>query len=858
MKKELYRLLIDNSLQGMLILQDERVVLVNRAVSAVSGYTQQELLSLSLNDLMAIVHQADQERIFNGIGNILSGNSSPVRHEFRIVRKDGSIRWVDTLASNINYQNRPALQLAYLDITERKQAEEELRVSRDRFKTIFARAGMGIVVANIMGCIEDCNVAFSEMLGYDKEELLKKHFKDITFSEDVDKNLDLFRQMIAGKTDRYEMEKRYRSKDGRQIWCNLTASAIRGDNGELLQILALVDDISERKEAEEAIATSNRKVAEILESIQDGFFTMDRNWCFTYANTRAAANLGLKPEELLGQNLWEKFPVIKGTAHEIAYRKSMEDRVVQRFETKSALTDKWYDISVYPSGEGISVYWQDITEHKQSEEELQKSEHRYRTLFESIQEGFYLSEIIVDDDGRLNDYIYLDANKAFERIMGLTRDQIIGKRAKELVPDLKSDWLEVFNKVALTGEPARYNSYSEVFHRYFEIFVFRPGEGQFAVLVTDITERKQAEEVLRETKDYLENLINYANAPIIVWDTSFNITRFNQAFEQLTGLLARDVLGNPLEMLFPDNGKDESLELIRRTTAGERLDAVEIPILRTDRSVRTVLWNSANIYDKDGTSVVATIAQGQDITDRKRAEEQLRTTLESIGDGFFACDADWRFVYVNAPAERILDIRREEVLGKSHWEVFPLTLGTNLEREYRLAAAGEVRDFENFYEPWGRWFHNRCYPREGGGMSVYFEDITERKRAEEERERLLSDLAAEKARWQATVENMLDLVTVCDAGGSVTYINPAYLRLIGRPVVEGLAVEEHPGYYQIYRADGTLFTPEDLPLQKAAITGEEVHKARSFIAVLTDGSLLPYSVLLHCVTPLDCLPVRLQ
>ena len=198
------------------------------------------------------------------------------------------------------------------------------------------------------------------------------------------------------------------------------------------------------------------------------------------------------------------------------------------------------------------------------------------------------------------------------------------------------------------------------------------------------------------------------------------------------------------------------------------------------------------------------------------------------------------------------------MLGKSHWEVFPLTLGTNLEREYRLAAAGEVRDFENFYEPWGRWFHNRCYPREGGGMSVYFEDITERNRAEEERERLLSDLAAEKARWQATVENMLDLVTVCDAGGSVTYINPAYLRLIGRPVVEGLAVEEHPDYYQIYRADGTLFTPEDLPLQKAAITGEEVHKARSFIAVLTDGSLLPYSVLLHCVTPLECLPVRLQ
>ncbi|HEX9186803.1 MAG TPA: PAS domain S-box protein, partial [Vicinamibacteria bacterium] len=125
-------------------------------------------------------------------------------------------------------------------------------------------------------------------------------------------------------------------------------------------------------------------------------------------------------------------------------------------------------------------------------------------------------------------------------------------------------------------------------------------------------------------------------------------------------------------------------------------------------------------------------AAERSLVEAQRAETLLRATLESIADGFVAFDGEWRVVYVTAPAERILGVRREEVLGQSCWEVFPLTLGTSLEREYRRAAAGEVGDFENFYEPWGRWFHNRCFPREGGGIAVYFKDITERKQAEEE------------------------------------------------------------------------------------------------------------------------------
>lgn len=139
----------------------------------------------------------------------------------------------------------------------------------------------------------------------------------------------------------------------------------------------------------------------------------------------------------------------------------------------------------------------------------------------------------------------------------------------------------------------------------------------------------RAEEALHETRDYLENLIDYANAPIIVWDPSFKITRFNHAFERLTGLKADEALGSSLDILFPKKGRKESLNHIERALSGERWESVEIPILRTNGSQRTVLWNSANIHGKEGR-VIATIAQGQDITERKQAEEELRRARDEL------------------------------------------------------------------------------------------------------------------------------------------------------------------------------------------------------------------------------------
>jgi PAS domain S-box-containing protein len=133
----------------------------------------------------------------------------------------------------------------------------------------------------------------------------------------------------------------------------------------------------------------------------------------------------------------------------------------------------------------------------------------------------------------------------------------------------------------------------------------------------------KSEEELRKTSQYLENLIDYANAPIVVWDPHFVITRFNHAFEELSGRTAREIIGHQLEVLFPPEYLDHSMEIIRKTMNGERLRVVEIPILNRNGEIRIVLWNSATLFEPDGKTVQSTIAQGNDITERKVAEAEL-------------------------------------------------------------------------------------------------------------------------------------------------------------------------------------------------------------------------------------------
>ena len=277
------------------------------------------------------------------------------------------------------------------------------------------------------------------------------------------------------------------------------------------------------------------------------------------------------------------------------------------------------------------------------------------------------------------------------------------------------------------------------------------------VLAQQLREQLEAEITLRrseesawETRDYLEKLIGYANAPIIVWDPQFRITRFNHAFEDLTGLKAEEVVGREIDLLFPEERREECLGHIRQTTGGERWEVVEIPILQRDGSVRTVLWNSATVYSPDGKTAIATIAQGQDITDRILAEEMVRERdskyqelVEHAEDGIFTISVQGQFIQANMKFCQMLGYTREECLLLNIMDTYPddtRTVGT--QRLANLQRGGALR-FERPMKKADGGFvfvEASAWKDTDGNVQAIVRDITDRKKAEEEIRKLNTEL----------------------------------------------------------------------------------------------------------------------
>ncbi|PSB53880.1 histidine kinase [filamentous cyanobacterium Phorm 6] len=434
---------------------------------------------------------------------------------------------------------------------------------------------------------------------------------------------------------------------------------------------------------------------------------------------------------------------------------------------------------------GCVAAFVDISDRKQAEEALRRSEERYRTLFESLDEGFCVIEMLFDDNHKPIDYRFLEVNPAFERQTGLV--QAAGKTARELIPGLEDYWFEIYGKVALTGEPVHFEQGSEVMNRWFEVSAFRtpePHSRKVGILFKEISDRKHSENLLREHYSKLRLFVKHSPVGVAMFDRQMCYMLVSDRWLASYGLGAQNIVGRSHYDIFPEL-PDRWKQIHQRCLAGAVEICPEEPFPRADGCVDWVRWE-IHPWRTNSGEIGGIMIFSEVITERKNAElaiaeakQQVSNIIESITDAFIAIDSQWRYTYVNATAEKLLARSRNDLLGRSIWELFPAEGESNsmVYQEFHRVVNEQVSvKFEEFSPSLQIYIEVSAYPA-ADGLTAYWSDISDRRRTEEE-------LRQKNAILNAINESAPTPIFVKDREGRIIYANPATLEALGKTAGE--------------------------------------------------------------------------
>ncbi len=549
------------------------------------------------------------------------------------------------------------------DITDRKRAEAALQESEERYRTIVETANSIILRWDVNSRITFLNEYAQKFFGYTRDEIIGKDIMVLLPAiESTGRDISVMDEDIKRFPDRYvdNVNENVR-KNGERVWVWWTNKALYDKQGNLVEVLAIGNDITERKKAEDALCESEEKYRTIVETANEGIVMAAPSGTIIFANARMADMLGYTSEELVGMD---------GAA--LIDQEELE-KSLKRIEKRKSGIKEGYDLKfirkdcseLWTYANGTPVYdhqgihignmamYTDISERKLAEDALRESEEHFRKLFMSINEGFYTARILYDDRGMPYDYMYTEVNPAFEQMMDLSRDQIIGKRYTELVTNRSSRWMEIFKEVALTGKPANYGFYSHAFHRHFETLAYRPTDGQFAVLVSDISDRKKAEEALRESEEKYRTIVELANEGVWAIDAEARTTFVNERMAEMLGYKPEEMVGKESFDFMDEETKTASRLRLEQRSKGVK-DNPEVKYIRKDGSSLWTISSSTPLYDKAGR-FIGVIGMVTDITEHKRAEDasresevRLSAILEQLPVGVVVFDRNGQSIIKNS------------------------------------------------------------------------------------------------------------------------------------------------------------------------------------------------------------------
>ncbi|MBC7248740.1 MAG: PAS domain S-box protein [Anaerolineae bacterium] len=528
------------------------------------------------------------------------------------------------------------------DVTERVDRDVALWKSNTLYNAVAEAVFTGIGIVDPEENITFANTAFAQMLGYTPQELVGMNLSQLTDPEEFARYRQLTQRRQKGEREHYETVL-YR-KDGSQVNVIVSASPLTDAEGHFEGVLAVITDITERKQAERALQEREEHFRTLFDGIPACCWTFDREGRILHWNRACEELYGWTAEEAVGKTMYEL--MVKEENAEVTRKNIAAVFAGQSFQDLE-YEDVRADgstchvlVNEYPLRDAqgrviMGVCAQlDITERKRMEEALREREETLRSITSSAQDGI----VMIDHDGNITFW-----NEAAEKIFGYTAAEVMGKNMHQLLaPErLLAMHLEAFERFRLTGQgkavgktlelPAIRKDGVEIPLELSLSAVNLRGKWHAIGIMRDITERKQAEEALRAERDRAQQYLDIAGVMFVALNTAGEVTLINKRGCEILGYEQDEIVGkNWFENFLPDRVRDEVKGVFQKLIAGEIESAeyFENPVLTREGEERIIAWHNTVLRDNEGR-IVGTLGSGEDITERKQAEEYLqRRNLE--------------------------------------------------------------------------------------------------------------------------------------------------------------------------------------------------------------------------------------
>jgi len=530
--------IIDHSPDATFVVDTNKKVLVwNKAMEEMTKLKAEDVLGKSEEVYMIPFYGDIRPHLFDLLFSIKTEkdmlyhkftkrNNTYAIENFCIGLHEGKGAWISATASALHDNQGKIIGAieTIRDITAIKLTEQELIENELRIQTITSAAQDAIIMLNHEGKINFWNDAAERIFGYKKDEILGKGLhKLIARPEKLalhEQTMPLFGQSgqadVMGKTLNLLASRKNKTLINIQV----SLSSVQLKDG--WNAIGIVRDVTEEKKLEHALIDSENSLLAAQEIAHYGNWTLDLSTKEITASKEAFKIYGIpydgantkmtrtresvlpeyrsKLDQALSDLLSDDIPY--DIEFELINPLSNQKRIIHSKAVK--VCDE--------TGNAIKVAGtiQDITESKAIERILTESEEKYRSLYSAMDQGLAFHELIFDELGNPIDYVYLDINDSYTRLLGIKKEDCIGKRVTEIFPDVEPYWIEQFGKVALTGQSSYYENYLQATNRYYSTYSYSIKKNQFAVLVTDITDRKRSEENIMYLSyhDHLTGLYN--------------------------------------------------------------------------------------------------------------------------------------------------------------------------------------------------------------------------------------------------------------------------------------------------------------------------------------------------------------